>query len=444
MDYRRFACPFHPGYLKDQIASFMRNINYFKNKKITVVGLARSGIACANLLHKAGAVVSITDIQDNDATREAAAKLCSKDIQVELGRHSRQLIENTDMIVISPGVAEDALPVKWARQLNKPLISEIEAGSILCPSTIIAVTGSNGKTTVTTLIGQILDASGKKVFVCGNIGTPFCSEVEAMKEGDFAVLEVSSFQLETISDFKPKIAVILNLTPNHLDRYNNMQEYYDAKKRIAMNQRSEDFLVLNGDDPLLQDMAKDVHSEVVFFTQQDGLNPNQSAVLSVGKILGIKQDIILGVFKKFKGIEHRMEEVRDINGVKFINDSKATTADSAIWAIKNINTPIILIAGGRHKGIDYRVVSQPARGKVKQMVLIGEAKEKIASSLGDEFPAEFSATLEEAVQRAYALARPGYSVLFSPMCSSFDMFKNYEDRGRVFKKIVLALAGDKA
>lgn len=422
----------------------MRNSNYFKNKKITIVGLARSGVACANLLERLGAAVRITDIKDNAQTKEACAKLCSGDILVELGGHSRDFIKPADLVVISPGVPADALPIKWAKEFNIPVINEIEAASILCPADIIAVTGSNGKTTVTTLIGKVLEASGKRVFVCGNIGNPFCGEVEAMQEGDFVVLEVSSFQLETIKDFKPKIAVILNLTPNHLDRYNNMQEYLDAKKRIMMNQGQDDFLILNGDDALLKGLAGQAKSKVVFFTKQDGFNPNQSTVLSVGRILGIDQGLILDVFSKFKGIQHRLEDVREINGVKFINDSKATTADSAIWAIKNINTPIILIAGGRHKGIDYRVIREPARDKVKQLVLIGEAKEKIACALGDEFPIENASSLKEAVEKAFVLAKPGYSVLLSPMCSSFDMFKDYEDRGRAFKEIVLNLSGTTA
>ncbi|MDD5108068.1 MAG: UDP-N-acetylmuramoyl-L-alanine--D-glutamate ligase [Candidatus Omnitrophica bacterium] len=421
----------------------MRNSNYFKNKKITIVGLARSGLACANLLYRAGAFVAVTDIKDNVQTQEASSKFCSKDILVELGKHSRDFIRDAELVVVSPGVPALALPIKWAVEFNKPLMSEIEIASILCPATIIAVTGSNGKTTVATLIGKILEASGRRVFVCGNIGNPFCSEVENMREEDFVVLEVSSFQLETIKDFKPKIAVILNLTPNHLDHYNNMQEYLDAKKRIIMNQDKDDFLVLNSQDILLKSVAEHAKSQVIFFSGQDGLNPNQSAVLTVGKILGINKDLVFGVFNKFKGIEHRMEEVRNINGIKFINDSKATTADSAIWAIKNIFTPIILIAGGRHKGIDYRVIIEPAKDKVKQAILIGEAKEIIALDLGREFPIEYATTLEDAVYKAYALAKPGYSVLFSPMCSSFDMFKDYEDRGRIFKKIVLDLNEDK-
>ena len=419
----------------------MRNSEYFKNKKVTIVGLARSGLACANLLHRLGAMVRVTDIKDDPQIRQACAKLCSSEIKVELGKHSQDLIKQADLVVISPGVPLDSLCVNWAREFNKLLISEIEVASILCPAQIIAVTGSNGKTTVTTLIGQVLAASKKKVFVCGNIGNPFCAEVEKMQEGDFVVLEVSSFQLETIKDFKPQIAVILNLTLNHLDRYKNIQEYLDAKKRIFMNQDQNDSLVLNADDHLSSVAASCAKSKVVFFTKAKGLNPNQSAVMAVGRILGLELNQMQKVFSEFKGIEHRLEEVAEINGIKFINDSKATTADSAIWAISNIASPIILIAGGRHKGIDYRVILEASRDKVVHAFLIGEAKDIIASDLkGGGFSIEKVDTLKEAITKAYYQARPGYFVLLSPMCSSYDMFKDYEERGRIFKKIVLDLA----
>ncbi|MDD5120639.1 MAG: UDP-N-acetylmuramoyl-L-alanine--D-glutamate ligase [Candidatus Omnitrophica bacterium] len=417
----------------------MRNSGYFKNKKVTIVGLARSGVACANLLYSLGAIVSVTENKDNAQTREASAKLCSQEISVEMGKHSRNFINNADLVVISPGVPLTSEPIKWAAQFNKPVISEIEVGSILCPARIIAVTGANGKTTVTTLIGCVLKEAKKNVFVCGNIGKPFCGDVGQMQEGDFVLLEVSSFQLEAIKDFKPQIAIILNLTPNHLDRYNNMQEYLDAKKRIFLNQDHDDFLVLNAEDHALSGIKGEANSKVVFFNKRQGFNSNQSAVLCVGKILGLDEGLMLKVFSEFKGIEHRMEELRQIKGVRFINDSKATTADSAVWAINNVNAPIILIAGGRHKGIDYRVILEPARGKVKKAILIGEAKEKIAASLRGEIQIEMSASLEDAVKRAYGLAEPGYTVLFSPMCSSYDMFKDYEERGREFKRIVAEL-----
>jgi len=418
----------------------MLNTKYFKGKNVTIVGLARSGLACGNLLHSLGARVCITDNKDNTQTRSFMVRLCSKDIQVELGTHSEDFIKQAELVIISPGVADNAQPIIWAKEFSKPVISEVELASMLCPADIIAVTGSNGKTTVTTLIGKILTEAQKKVFVCGNIGNPFSGEVGKFKKGDFVVLEVSSFQLETINKFKPKIAVILNLTPNHLDRYKNIQEYLVAKKRIFMNQDKKDFLVLNADDPLLRAVAPESKSIVAFFNKQGTLNPNQNAVIAVGKILGIKLEKMLNVFENFKGIEHRMEEVAEINGVKFINDSKATTADSAIWAISNISTPIILIAGGRHKGINYRVILDAAKNKVKQAILIGEAKDIIAADLEGAFPIDKVNTLKEAIIRAYESAKSGDRILFSPMCSSFDMFKDYEQRGEAFKKIVLDLA----
>ena len=419
----------------------MRNVEYFKNKKITIVGLARSGLACANLLQRALAKVSVTDLKDNAQTREACAQLGSSAIKVELGKHSQDLIKQADLVVISPGVPLDSLCVNWAKEFNKLLISEIEVASILCPATIIAITGSNGKTTVATLMGKVLAASNKKVFVCGNIGNPFCAEVEQMQEGDFVVLEVSSFQLETIKDFKPKVAVILNLTLNHLDRYNNLEEYLGVKKRIFMNQDRNDFLVLNADDPLLNAVASEFKPKVIFFTKKAQLNSNQSAVSAVGGILGVEEKQLQKVFQEFKGIPHRLEEVAEIEGVKFINDSKATTAHSAIWAINSISAPIILIAGGRHKGIDYRVILDAAKDKVKQAFLIGEAKDIIAADLkSGGFLLDKADTLKEAVTKAYYQSKAGYSVLLSPMCSSYDMFADYEERGRAFKRIVLDLA----
>ncbi|MDD5561189.1 MAG: UDP-N-acetylmuramoyl-L-alanine--D-glutamate ligase [Candidatus Omnitrophica bacterium] len=418
----------------------MNNTKYFKGKNITVVGLARSGLACANLLHSLGACVRVTDINDNTQTRESAAGLSSKGIPVELGLHSEDFIRQAELVVISPGVPLCAQPVIWAKEFSRPLISEIELASMLCPAEIIAVSGSNGKTTVTTLIGKVLAESGKRVFVCGNIGNPFCAEVERIKQGDFVVLEVSSFQLETIRDFKPKIAVILNLTPNHLDRYNNMQEYLNAKKRIFINQDDNDYLVLNADDPFLDAASLGAKSKIVFFNKTGAFNPNQNAVMAVGKILGVKAEDMLGVFQKFKGIQHRMEEVAQINGVRFINDSKATTADSAIWAIKNIASPIILIAGGRHKGIAYSVILEAARNKVKKAFLIGEARDIIAAALEADLPVEKTDNLNIAVKKAYEQAAPGDCVLFSPMCSSYDMFKDYAQRGEAFKKMVLDLS----
>lgn len=418
----------------------MRNTGFFKNKNITIVGLARSGVACANLLHGLGAIVRITDLNNTAQTKAFAKLLVSPKIKLELGKHSKKFIETADLVVISPGVPNCALPIVWAKKLAKPVYAEIEVASLLCPAEIIAVTGANGKTTVTTLIGQIIRAAGKRVFVCGNIGNPFSGEVKKMRQGDFVVLEVSSFQLENIRDFKPKIAVITNVTQNHLDRYKNMQEYLEAKKRIFLNQDQDDLLILNGLDPLLKKISSEPKARVEFFKEISGLNSNQAVAFKVGIFLGINRQKILRVFKKFKSLEHRLEEVASINRIKFINDSKATTAESTIWALKRTPAPVILIAGGRDKGIDYRVIKKAAKDKVKHLILIGEAKNKIAASLKEEFPVVKAKDLKEAVGRAFALAKPGFSVLLSPMCSSYDMFTDYEDRGRAFKKIVFDLA----
>jgi UDP-N-acetylmuramoylalanine--D-glutamate ligase len=418
----------------------MKNADYFKNKRITIVGLARSGLACANLLYDLGAEVSITDNQDNETTRLNASKLKSKSINLELGKHTQEFIKNRDFIVVSPGVPNNALPIVWAEQFKIPIISEIELAWVLCAGTVIAITGTNGKTTVTTLIGKVLEAAGKNVFICGNISNPFSGEVNKIKVGDFVALEVSSFQLERIQNFKPKIAVILNFSCNHLDRHKDIAEYLGIKKRIFMNQDSSDYLVLNYDDPVVRNFSKETKAQVVYFKEKENLNPNQSGVLAVASILGIDSELCFKVFREFKGIEHRLEFVTKINNVIFINDSKATTADSTIWALKNIPEPIILITGGRHKGIDYKIIRDLAREKVKEAILIGEAAEKIEDALGGSLSIQRAITLKEAVQKAFSKASPGDCVLLSPMCSSFDMFQDFEERGKVFKEAVFNLA----
>lgn len=414
----------------------MRNTDYFKNKRITIVGLGRSGLACANLLSDLGSDISITDCNDNPGIRQNATRLKSKDIRLELGKHSKEFIKDNDLVVASPGVEDNSLPFVWAKELKIPIISEIEIGWILSPATIIAVTGSNGKTTVATLIAKVLERANKKVFLCGNIGRPFTEDLTKMQQGDFVSLEISSFQLETTKRFKPKISLILNISSNHLNRYKTMQEYIQAKKRIYINQDSTDFLVLNYNDLILRELAKEAKAKVEFFLETKELNPDQAAVLTIGSILGIDKQLCLDVFSDFKGIEHRMEFVIEKKGVKFINDSKATTVESAIWALKNIVEPIIWIAGGRDKGIDYSIIAELAAKKVKKMILIGEAKEKIRDSLKNSLSIEDAISLEEAVRKAFSYATCGDCVLLSPMCSSYDMFSDYEQRGRVFKQIV--------
>ena len=421
----------------------MKNTEYFKGKKITIAGLARSGLCSANLLFDLGAEVSVTDNQKNDPVSACAKKLKSAKIKLELGTHTQDFIKGRDLVVVSPGVDDESMAVKWARGFNIPVVSEIEIGYLLCPARIIAVTGSSGKTTVTTLIGKMLEAKGERVVTCGNIGNPFCGELSKLKEGDYVSLEVSSFQLEKIEKFKPKIALILNVSRNHLDRYKSMQEYVSAKKRIFMNQDKTDYLVLNKEDKVLSEAENEARSKIIYFSRSSGFNPNQAAVAAAGEILGIDKELMIKVFSAFKGLEHRMEEVARVGGVRFINDSKATTAESCLWALENTSSPVFLIAGGKDKGVDYSVIINEARKKVKEVILIGEAKKAIRSALSGALNVDDAGSLQEAVAKAFAKARSGDCVLLSPMCSSFDMFTNYEERGRVFKEAVRAIKSNK-
>jgi UDP-N-acetylmuramoylalanine--D-glutamate ligase len=417
----------------------MRNTGYFKGKRITVIGLARSGLACANLLHELGAEVSITDSKPGEFLKDAISQLVSPDIRVECGKHTREFILGRDIVVLSPGVPDEAPPVQWAIKLGISIISEIEVAWTVCPAQVIAVTGSNGKTTTTTLIGLVLEAAGKHAVVCGNIGNPFTGEVSKIASGDYVVLEVSSFQLEKIINFKPYIALITNLKSNHLDRYNNLKDYIGAKKRVFLNQDGGDFLVLNSQDSVVAGFAGDSRAQVGYFKEEPGLNPNQAAVMRIAQILGISQEICAGVFAGFKGLEHRMEEVARINQVTFINDSKATTVESAMWALRNVPQRCVLIAGGKDKGLDYRLIMDLAKHKVRAFVLIGQAREKIKAAIAGQLPIEEAQDLQDAVIKAYNKAEAGDWVLLSPMCSSYDMFTDYEQRGKVFKGIVKGL-----
>lgn len=401
--------------------------------------MARSGMAAARLLRELGAQVSVTEKDRTPPLENLAQELKKEGIQVETGGHTRSFVEGRTLLIVSPGVRPDAQPLVWAHGLGIEVLSEIELASSVCQVPIIAITGTNGKTTTTTLVGEVIKASGAHAYVLGNIGMPFSKYVLSMRQGDFVCLEISSFQLETIKRFHPKIAVILNVTPDHLDRYKNVEEYFLAKRRIYTNQGKEDWLILNYGDEALRKTAIEVKSKVLFFNkdQSEGdFNQNQLAVLAVAKALGIDRKICLDVFKNFKGVEHRMEFVRDLKGIEFINDSKATNIDSTIWALKNIKRPAVLIVGGREKGSDFGSIVPLVKEKVKFAVLVGESSEKIAKAWQGALSYEQAKTFAEAVALAYRHARPGECVLFSPMCKSFDMFTDYEHRGRVFKELV--------
>lgn len=414
----------------------MKNTDYFKGRRVLVIGFGRSGLSSANLLSGLGSQVKVTDSQDNPVTRQNLKRLNAKDIEVELGRHSREFLAGIELIVVSPGVANDAPPLLWGKEAKIPVIGEIELAWKLCPAQIIAITGTCGKTTVTTLVGRLIEAWGKKVFTCGNIGNPFTQEVGKMQEGDFVSLEVSSFQLEAIEGFKPKISMILNLSRNHLDRYNGMQDYISAKERIFKNQGPSDYLVLNYDDEAVRNLSPKACAKTVYFKKEEGLNPNQSAVLKVAEILGIDKKLAMDVLADFKGVEHRMEEVLNLRGVKFINDSKSTTTEATVWALNNLNCPVILISGGREKGNDYSRVLDIARRKVKNLVLIGEASDMIHSVFSGSINVSRADSLKDAVEKSFTLSKSGDCILFSPMCKSFDMFANYEERGKAFKALV--------
>ncbi len=422
--------------------------DFFKGKKVTVVGLARSGQAAAALLDKVGARVKISEKAPMESfPPEFQNWLKEKKISCEFQGHSQGFVEDSDLVVVSPGVRVDAPPLVWARGKGIPVWSEIELSSRLCPCPMIAVTGSNGKTTTVTLITEVLKAAGKNARLCGNVGFPFAQYVLDLSPRDYAVLEISSFQLETIASFKPHVAVWTNFGQNHLDRHKDLDEYFQAKKRIFLNQDANDFAVLNARDQMVAALAGELKAKVFLFdypghSQEESIkNPNYLATAQVAKILGVPREVYQKVFAEFRGVEHRLERVRTLEGVVYINDSKDTTVESGRWALQNLDVPIVMICGGRDKNLDYTVLRDLAKKKVKAMVVIGEAREKLKKAFTGFVRVEDGGTdLGAAVDLARKLARPGDCVVLSPMCASFDMFKNYEERGRIFKKIVQDLA----
>lgn len=445
----------------------------FRGKKVTVAGLAKSGLAAAFLLKKLGAKVWATDSGDSQKLREAKGLLEWKGIKVELGRHTPEFVEGKDLIVISPGVPEDSQVLKWAAKYKVPVIGEIELGYLCCKAPVVAVTGTNGKSTTTTLIGEILKKGGKRPVVCGNIGNPFCGEIAKVKKNSVVVLEASSFQLESVKTFRPHVAVMLNISQNHFDRHPDLRSYIGAKARIFVNQEKGDWAVLNYDDPLVRKLKAGTKAKALFFSRKDKKTAgffedgsvfigrggkaqricgaselkikgthnieNILACLCVASIFGISPKKIKEALVGFKGLEHRFEHVKTLGGVEFINDSKGTTVLATMMALESCVKPVILIAGGHDKGSDFRKARRVVGAKVKKLVLIGEAKEKIRDHLMGAAPYMFAETMEDAVKKSFGEAEEGDCVLLSPMCASFDMFRNFEERGRVFKEIVRAL-----
>lgn len=447
----------------------------FKNKYVLILGLARSGSAAAIKLSNLGAHVTISDIKPRETFKNADA-LELKGIKLVFEGHPLTLLDNCDLLVLSPGIPSDIKIVTEAKKRNIPVISELELGYWFAASPIIAITGTNGKTTTTTLIGEILKNDGKRVAVAGNIGTPLVSEVEKTLENDYLVVEVSSFQLENILYFKPKISIILNITEDHLNRHKTFENYVNIKARIFENQTEEDYTILNYDDAVVRELARYAKSDVWFFSRKDVVRQgaciendmivikNKGKTYPIAKVdeIGIKGShnlenalaaacstylantkvsSIAKTLKSFRGIEHRLEFVAEINGIKFINDSKATNPDAAQKAIEAVDGPIILIAGGYDKKSDYTDFVKSFDGKVKKLILIGETADAIENAAIKQgfLNVEKVNSLKEAVMCGYRAASCEDTVLLSPACASWDMFANFEERGRLFKEAVNSL-----
>src|SRR5271157_2706616 len=448
-----------------------------KDKRVLVVGLGKSGVASALFLKKHGARVTVSDTKSGDELRNEIPMLLDHGITVETGGHGERTFRGQDLIVISPGVPVDAPPLVQARAVGGSVIGEIELAAQFLPGPIVAITGSNGKTTTTTLTGEIMTAGGFPALVGGNIGTPAISLAERAQPETVIVLEVSSFQLETIQTFRPKVAVVLNVTPDHLDRHRTFEVYADAKARIFENQQGSDFAVLNADDPTCVAMGARTRAQVFWFSRQKQVQQgawvhegkilfrdatgqreilqvseiplkgahnleNVLAAVCAGALLGCAAEKIRQAVREFKAVEHRLEFVATIRGVDYYNDSKATNVDATIKALESFPANIHLILGGKDKGSDYTVLNDLLRQRVKRVYTIGAAAAKIESQIKAEVV--HAETLENAIRKAHAVAQPGDVVLLAPACASFDQFKNYEHRGQVFKEMVRGLAADSA
>jgi len=442
-----------------------------RGKKISIIGMARSGVAVALLLHEKGARLFVSDNGKKENLRAEVARLAEKEIPFEVGNHSERVYD-CSLLVISPGVPSSAPVVVEAQRRNIKVVSELELASLFCEAPIVAITGSNGKTTTTTLLGRILGDAKKKHVVAGNIGTAFSSVVLELAPTDIAVLEVSSFQLDFIETFRPKISVILNITEDHMDRYDHSMEKYAASKaRVFENQQADEVLIYDADDEWCRREAARATCRTIGFSlrgrQEEGafvergilvtvingkrteIVPsdeisikgmhnlyNSMAAAVVGQLLGVGPASIRSTLKNFKGVEHRLEFVREVNGVRYYNDSKATNVDSVWYALQAFNEPIVLLLGGRDKGNDYGRLFDLVKNRVKTVVAIGESADKVEKAFREATSVIRAGSMDEAVRKAKQSAASGDVVLLSPACASFDWFKNYEQRGQVFKTLV--------
>jgi len=438
------------------------------------MGAARSGIASARFLAKRGAVVALNDRKPLDEWSEAALDLKTEGVGCIAGEPPSWLLDQIDLVVVSPGVPTKAIPIRYADRRGAEVVGEIELASRFLRGRIVAITGTNGKTTTTTLIGKMLKDAGMNVQVGGNIGTALASMVDSSRDDGWNVVEVSSFQLETIIDFHPTVAAVLNVTPNHLDRYESLMDYAAAKHRIFMNQTAGDVAILNADDEIVSSWASGLRAHVTQFSvkrelteglflrgrtlisrtgegervlatrdelQLRGLHnvDNVLAALAAGLACGAPPDALRETVRCFQPVEHRLEEVAEIKGVRFFNDSKATSVDATMKALEAFSEDrgkLVLILGGRGKQASYAPLRPLVQERVRKLILIGEEAPAIESELKAAAPLERAADMRNAVERGFASAQPGDIVLLAPACASFDMFESFEHRGRVFKEEV--------
>ena len=447
-----------------------------KGKKVLLVGLAKTGISTIKCLAKYGADITVNDIKTEDQLEEIIAEIKDIDgIKYILGHHPEN-ISDIDMVVVSPGVPLDLPFIKKVIEENKELIGEVELAYQLAKKPyFVGITGTNGKTTTTSLTGEIFEKAGKETYVVGNIGNPVIDAVQAANEGASFVTELSSFQLESIKDFRPSVSAVLNITEDHMNRHHTMENYIDAKARVFMNQDKENFCVLNYDDELTKALAEKCNANVVFFSRLEKLEKgvyvengdiiidinekinlmkvcelslpgghnleNCMAAAAMAYVSGIDIEVIREVLKTFKAVEHRLEFVKEVEGVKYVNDSKGTNPDSTIKAVQAYENPIILIAGGYDKGSTYDELLEIAKKNVKTLVLLGQTADKIeeaARRIGftDIHRVE---DMKEAVKTCHDIAKEGDIVLLSPACASWGMYKNFEVRGKDFKDNVNSL-----
>ena len=446
-------------------------------RKVLVIGAARSGIASARFLAQRGAIVALNDRKPLAEWPAAALELKSIGVGQIAGDPPSWLLDQIDLVVISPGVPTKAIPIRYADRRGAEVIGEIELASRFLRGRVVAVTGTNGKTTTTTLIGEMLRDAQLNVQVGGNIGNALVSLVDSSRDDGWSVVEVSSFQLETIVDFHPSVAAVLNVTPNHMDRYDSLTDYAAAKHRVFMNQTAGDVAILNADDQIVSSWAQGLRAHVVNFSTRHELEEglflrgldlvsrtrdgervlltrdemklrgthnveNVLAAMAAGLACGAAPESLRETVRRFRPVEHRLEEVAEIKGVRFFNDSKATSVDATMKALEAFagdRGKVVLILGGRGKQAPYAPLAPLVQELVRKMILIGEDAPAIERELKSAAPFEYATDMHDAVSRAFAAALAGDVVLLAPACASFDMFESFEHRGRVFKDEVQGL-----